>query len=448
MAVFILNKEDIYVAIPEKQERLINKTRRNMKNRNILKKLLFGLLAIVIIAAPLLLAGCGGGTTETEVKAPVKVGLSLCYTGPAGEKGRVMSDGFIDAFKYINQELGGVDGHPIEVIWRDNKYDTALSINILNELIGAGVLLFATNDSTTMKASMETANRNNIAGIAVFSTPELTNPPARIYAQLPDYGDDWSTFANYYLKNIWKGTGKPKMAMLLLNNSTGAGAKQAALAGASQLGIDIVAMKEHSTNTTSELESLTDVKSLNPDVIYISSTPAPTAVIMKNMNQLGMFPGVTVGVCHAGITKALVDLAGNNAFVEGVYGVYPTVSWGDNVNGMAKMTEWMNKEHQQDAGNSDYITTWATALTITEALRLALNSVNGDASKLNPQIVEEQGIKKLNNFDPQGLHGKVTYTAGDNRLSTSLRLFQISGGKISPVTDWIQAPKLTYNFGK
>jgi branched-chain amino acid transport system substrate-binding protein len=405
----------------------------------LIKSIVFSLLALSIAVIPMLTA-CG---TKSE-EATIKVGLSLCYTGPAGEKGRIMSDAFIDSFAYINEELGGIDGHKIEVVWRDNQYNTELSVNILNELMASGCLLFATNDSTTMKASMETANRNSFPGIAVFSSPELTSPPEHIYAELADYGDDWAAFAKYYMDNIWKGPGKPKMALHLLNNPTGAGAKQAAEAGAEALGIDIVAIEEHTTTTSSEIDSLTRIKSKNPDVIYISSTPAPTAIILKNMSQLGM-SNITVGLCHAALTKAVVDLAGDNKYVEGVYGVYPTVSFGDDVPGMAKMIEWMRKEHPQDDNNSDYITTWATGLTIAEALRLALESV-GSVDKLTPQIVETQGIQKLKNFDPGGLHGLVNYTPGDNRLSTTLRIFQIKSGVITPITSWIQAPKIEYNF--
>ncbi|MDD5288942.1 MAG: ABC transporter substrate-binding protein [Dehalococcoidales bacterium] len=410
-----------------------------MVRNGMVKKILFTLLALIIAATPLLLTGCSSGETK---EVSIKVGLSLCYTGPAGEKGRIMSDGMLDAWKYINDELGGVSGHKVEVVWRDNEYNTAKSVTILNELIGAGCLFFATNDSTTMKASMETANRNAFPGIAVFSSPELTNPPKHIYAQLADYGDDWSAFAQYYLKNLWKGTGKPKMALLLLNNSTGAGAKQAAESGAAALGIEIVATEEHATTTISEIESLTRVKAKNPDVIYISSTPAPTAVIMKNMVELGMYPATTVGLCHAALTSKLTEFAGSAA--DGVYGVYPTVSWGDNVPGMAKMTEYCQKEHPQDMGNTDYITTWSEVLIQAEILRLAIKNVGVD--KLTPENIEKYGIQKLNNFDPGGLHGTVNYTAGDNRLSTTLRLFKVESGKINPITGWIEAPKIEYNF--
>jgi len=59
------------------------------------------------------------------------------------------------------------------------------------------------------------------------------------------------------------------------------------------------------------------------------------------------------------------------------------------------------------------------------------------------QAIETQGIQKLN-YDVGGLHGPVIYSAGDNRLAKSVRLFQIQGGNIVPVTDWIDAPVVKY----
>ena len=104
---------------------------------------------------------------------------------------------------------------------------------------------------------------------------------------MPDYGDDWTAFTQYYLNNIWKGTGKPKMALMVLNNPTGAGAKNAARAMADTLGVEIIATEEHAATTLSEMEALTRIKALNPDVIYISSTPKPAALIIKNAKELG-----------------------------------------------------------------------------------------------------------------------------------------------------------------
>jgi branched-chain amino acid transport system substrate-binding protein len=407
-------------------------------------------LALVVVSVSVLSA-CG----ESKEGKTLKIGITTPTTGPAAEKGAPMGHGNLDCIDYINEELGGVDGYEIEVVWLDNGYDASKVVTIVERFMDEGCLLYSTSSSAMMSASMEIANEAGFPGIAAFSSPILYRPPQHIYGQMPDYGDDFLVFAKYYMENIWKGSGKPKMALHLLNNTTGYGARDAARAYAEQLGIEIVATEEHSKTTTSEMESLTRIKALNPDVLYISSTPAPTALVVKNAYELGMFPGMTIGSGHAGFTKALIDIAGAD-IAEGVYGVFPTVNWGDDVPGMAKMTEYLEANHPEDAGNMDYITTWAQSLIMAEILRVALDNVGydklakGDAEAW--KAIEEQGIQKLKNYDVGGLHGPVSYTAGDNRLSKSVRVFQVQGGNIKPLTEWIDAPVVEYEkfdwFGK
>jgi len=276
-----------------------------------------------------------------------------------------------------------------------------------------------------------------------------------VYGQMPDYGDGWSAFTNYYLKNIWKGTGKPKMALHLLNNPTGYGARDAATALAAQMGVEIVATEEHAATTTSEIESLTRIKAKNPDVIFVSSTPAPSAVIIRNARDLGLFPQIPIALGHAGMTQALISTAGAQV-VEGVYGVYPTVLWDDNVPGMAKAVEYAKKNNPKDYGNADYLTSWAASLIASEILKLAVQNAGYDVlAKGNAdswKAVEAQGFQKLSNYAVGGLHGPVNYTPGDNRLDKYMKLYQVKSGKMTPITDWVEAPVIKYEdfpwFGK
>lgn len=423
-----------------------------MKSKRLL--ILIGVICAVLLVSLLPLASaCGPKAQPGQV---LKVGMMTPTTGTAASKGSPMGHANLDAIEYINTELGGAAGYPIDVLWLDSSYDAAKVATITKRFMDEGMLMFTVASSTEMGWAQQLANRAGFPGLAAFTAPSLYRPPEHIYGQMPDYGDDWTAFTEYYLKNIWKGPGKPKMALHTLNNLTGYGARDAAKAFADKLGIEIVAMEEHTTTTISEMESMTRIKAKNPDVLYIASTPTPpTAVIIKNARDLGMFPGITIGLGHAGITKALVDTAGTDA-VEGVYGVFPTVNWGDNVPGMAKMTEYVRKLHPKDEGNMDYITSWAQSLIVAEILKTAVKNVGYDKlAKGNAdswRLIETQGIQKLKNYDVGGLHGVASYTAGDNRLSKSLRVFQIKKGAITPVSDWIETPTIKYEdfpwFGK
>jgi branched-chain amino acid transport system substrate-binding protein len=419
-----------------------------------IKKLLtvMGVLCLALLVAALPFASaCAPKAKPGQV---LKIGMMTPTTGPAAEKGSPMGHANLDAMEYINKELGGAGGYPIEVVWIDTGYDAAKVVTTVKKFMDDKTLLFTTSSSKEMTAAMESANRAEFPGIACFSAPSLYRPPAHIYGQTPDYGDDWIAFANFYLKNIWKGTGKPKMALFLLNNSTGYGARDAAKAKAAELGIEIVATEEHAATTTSEMESLTRVKALKPDVLYISSTPAPTAVIVKNAYDLGMYPGVVIGCGHASFTSVLIANAGVKA--EGVYGAFPMVMWGEDVPGMAKMTEYVRNLHPKDEGNMDYITAWAQSLIVAEILRLAVKNVGYDVlakGDVNAwRAIETQGIQKLKDYKVGGLQGPVTYTAGDNRLTKFNRIYRIVNGKITNPSPWTEASLIKYEeypwFGK
>ncbi len=412
-----------------------------------------GILCLALVV--MLLPFAGACAPKAEPAKVLKVGMMNPTTGPAAEKGSVMTHANLDAIKYINDELGGVGGYLIEVLPLDSTYDATKAVTIVKRFMDEGCLLFTTASSKEMSAAMTSANEVGFPGISCFNSPSLYRPPQHIYGQTPDYGDDALAFANFYMKNIWNGEGKPKFALHLLNNTTGYGARDAFKAKADELGIEIVSTDEHATTTTSEVESLTRIKAENPDVLYISSTPAPTAVIIKNARDLGMYPGITIGCCHAGLTKALIDLAGADV-VEGVYGTFPTVLWGEDVPGMAKMTEYCQNLHPNDVGNGDYMTSWAQSLIVAKILELAVENAGYDALAKGDaaawQAVETQGFHKLNNYDVGGLHGPVSYTVGDNRLDKSNRIYRIVDGKIAEPSPWVEAPMVKYEeydwFGK
>ena len=398
------------------------------------------ILVISLISILALMAGCSS-TSNTKGKE-LKMGAIMPVTGPAAEKGKPGIDALLDVTEYINKELNGVGGYQIKLDWKDSQYNAATVNTIVTEFTNSGVLMFAAMSSFEMTNAMGIANKAGLPGLAVFTSPNLYNPPQHIYGQMPDYGDDWVAFSNYYLQNIWKGTGKPKMALELLNNTTGSSVKDAANAKAAAMGIDLVDIEEHAATTISENDSLTRIKAANPDVIFISSTPQPTSVILKNAKDLGLTPGtVTIGLAHASFTKALIDLAGKDV-VEGVYGVYPTVTWDDSAPGIAKAKEYLTKNHPGDAGNMDYLSLWCTGLVSAEILKNAVQSsgydtlAKGDAAAW--KAVELNGFQKLN-YDVVGIQGKVSYAVGDNRLASTVKIYTVKSGTITSLGDWITA---------
>jgi branched-chain amino acid transport system substrate-binding protein len=419
-------------------------------------------ISTVIILAVLSLSACSTSnppatttaslppTTAAASPSPtlsgvLKIGFITPSTGAVGYKGLPGQHGYLDAVSYINTELGGINGYQIKPLWYDSAYDKAKVATIVKDLMDQGALMFATMSSTEALASSEIANRAGFPGLSTYTAANIYRPPQHIYGQAPDYGDDWVAFTNYYMNNIWKGTGKPKMALHLLSNPTGSAVRDAAKAKADSLGVDIVDIEEHSATTIDETESLTRIKAKNPDVMFISSTDQPTAIILKNARQLGM--KLTIGLGHAGYSKALVDLAGAD-LIEGIYVPSPVVTWDDNAAGLAKAKEYVQKTNSKDSGDVNYLSCWATTLTIGEILKNAVKNAGyaalakGDADAW--KAIEQSGIQKLSNYGVEGLQGAVSYTPGDNRLAKSLKIYTVKAGQLVAVSGWVDAPVTKY----
>ena len=425
MAIFILD-ESLKLQI---------KGEKKLKRRYSVLVLVLSLLSILALTI-----GCSA--TPNTTGKELKLGAIMPVTGPAAEKGKPGIDALLDVTEYINKELKGAAGYQIKLDWKDSQYNAANVNTIITDFTNSGVLMFTAMSSFEMTNAMGIANKAGMPGLAIFTSPNLFNPPAHIYGQMPDYGDDWIAFVNYYMQNVWKKSGKPKMALVLLNNTTGSSVKDVANAKAAAMGIELVAIEDHSATTISETDALTKIKAKNPDVIFISSTPQPTSVILKNAKDLGLTPAtVTIGLAHASFTKSLIDLAGKD-IVEGVYGVYPTVTWDDKAPGVAKAKEYLMKNHAGDADNMDYLSVWCTGLVSAEILKNAVNAVGydvlakGDANAW--KAVEQSGFQKLN-YDVAGIQGPVSYTAGDNRLAKSVKMYTVKSGIITSLGGWVTA---------
>ncbi len=427
-----------------------------MKSR-IVRSIALVMLLIVMVILPVMATGCGQTTTTTA--KTLTVGMMTPSTGPAADKGLAGKNGIIDAVRYINEELGGVDGSGtirIRAVYRDSGYQQPTAVNIINEFMEKHCLMFMTHSSTEMSYVKDIANEHGFPGLVSYASQSNYHPPEHIYGQAPDYGDDFVTFVKYYMQHMWNQTGtetgQPKVVVLGLSNPTGQGAYDGARAVADELGFELLPYETHTSTTLSEVESLTRVRGENPDLIFISSTPAPSSVIMRNLNDLGMYPkdGVTVAMAHASFTEQIVSMAGASK-VEGVYGVFPTATWSDNFESVNKAKEYAAEYNPQNVGSADYLSTWTTMMIMREILKTALDNgvsydtlAKGDAEAW--KAVEEQGIQKLDHVDLGGLQKEVTYTPGDNRLDKFMKIYQITSGTITmvPGTDWVEAPLIKY----
>src|SRR4030042_1811612 len=144
-------------------------------------------LVLVTVALPLFSACSSSKEGKT-----LKVGIMTPTTGKAAEKGVPLGDVNLDCIKYINDELGGVNGYKIDVDWLDSKYDATQAVTDVKKFMDDGCLFFTAAASTEIGFVSEIANRAEFPGLVAYSSPANLRPPQHIYGMAPDYGDDWT----------------------------------------------------------------------------------------------------------------------------------------------------------------------------------------------------------------------------------------------------------------
>ncbi len=385
--------------------------------------------------------------TPKPEEQPITWGAEACWTGIAAEKCNPMERGAEMAIKYVNEEKGGILGHPIKVKALDSGYDSSKMVTLIKRWIDEGQPLFTTHSSKMMETAMGISNRVGMPGIVDFASVRCIHPPKHVYTTGPDYGDQLLGFLNWFKANVWKETRPPRVALHGLNNPTGYGPKMALELMADKIGVEFVAFEEHRADTVSEMESLTRIKAKNPDVLFIASTPAPTSVIIKNAHALGMWPGITIAGHYAAMTKATIDLTGAD-LAEGIYGAKPIVDWYDPA--AAKVREYCKKYWPQYWENADFLGHWKFTLVVLECFRQAIQNAGWEALYTGPKeerwkAMEYEGIQKVKGYDPEGLCGPIDYTdPKDHRGSKFIKIVQAQGGVFKAVSDWIECPLIEY----
>ena len=165
------------------------------------------LLLIVII---LLTAACQ--------KQPVRIGFIGCVTGKGSDLGLSAKNGILLARDYLNSR-GGIGGHDIEVIIKDNGMDPQRTVQAVRDLSSEGAAaIIGPLTSTAAMAAVEEAEKRKILLMSPSATTDaLTGVDDWFFRIQPPNSYETRNIAAYIMRSI-----KPKRiaAFIDLSNSS------------------------------------------------------------------------------------------------------------------------------------------------------------------------------------------------------------------------------------
>lgn len=396
-------------------------------------------LATAAAIAVASLAMARGDATAAE---PYRLGYITDFSGPFVETFKPVFQGFELYLKKVN-DMGGINGHPVEIVTRDDKLNAQNAATHARELItGENVnSLWAMSMSSTLPAVYNLSKRYKVPAISSVSAINMTLPPAEDYAYSTGNpfevaGEVSGKLAAQIAPN--KGT----LVCVTIESAggfAGCGHSEAA-AKAAGFQVEKVFFAPRAVEFGPLGQKIADAK---PSVV-VTHLPAGLAEgIMINTRAAGfkgpiMFNNVSIN--EANMLKAM-QTAGYDQEVY-TFTRY-TLAHEDHpaINDIRKAAEKYGMSASQVAVN--HVIGWVQGMLAEAALKKCGWPCPGE--KLDEAL---RGIS----VDTGGLTGgPIAYTADDHQGTSWWKLYKYepAAGKFKAVSGWVEAPsKLQYTVEK
>jgi branched-chain amino acid transport system substrate-binding protein len=240
-------------------------------------------LSILIVVAAL--AGLSR-EAGAQAKSPYVLGAVLSLSGPVAANGVPTKDGIQVAVEEINA-AGGIDGHPIEVLFEDDQSKPDQAVILANKLIAQNraLLLFAGSFGSTANAVGSVAEKQSVPQLTptAWIKEELRALPYTFY-----FLADFVSVADRMLALITRDLKAKRVGILRLSREYGQIGSDAFHKLKGKYGVEIVREERGNDPDTDFTPQLTNIRAAKPEVLVSWFANPAGAISIKNARQLGM----------------------------------------------------------------------------------------------------------------------------------------------------------------
>ncbi len=277
-------------------------------------------LFLVLVLMTSVLAGCGSKDTGNDSDT-IKIGLNYELSGNVATYGQSSVAGIELAIEEINKD-GGVLGKQIELVKVDNKSDSAEAANVSTRLATRDkvVAILGPATSGNTKGATPPAMQNKVPLISSSATDDDvtvdSNGKVREYIFKTCFNDSFQgvTMANFAFNDL-----KLKNAAILFDNTSdyAKGLANSFKKTYPELGGKILVEEAYQAKETDFKAVLTNIKSSNPEVIYIPGYYEEVGLIAKQARELGIDVPILGGDGYD--SPKLLEIAGKDSLHDVYY---------------------------------------------------------------------------------------------------------------------------------
>jgi branched-chain amino acid transport system substrate-binding protein len=245
--------------------------------------------AAVTVAA-LLAAGtaaCGSSGTTGGGAEPIKIGVIAPLTG---QQQSIASA--VDAMKAFYEEQvnskGGINGHKIEVVVKDDGFDPAKTPAQARALVESEQvnMMCGTIGTPPLSSVYQYFAAKGMPNMALSGEPAFAGPETTTFEHLPPFKPLGASVFSYALDDLKVS----KIAVAFSNNNVGIPFKDGVQAEAKRRGLPEVPAVEFNPTAANQSTTAAQLAATGADVVLISYPAATVTLIAKAANQIGFRP--------------------------------------------------------------------------------------------------------------------------------------------------------------
>lgn len=380
-------------------------------------------LSVLMLAFVMLFTACGNNNAANENENvesdEIIIGALGPLTGNVAIYGIASTNGTKIAIDEIN-EAGGILGKQVKLVLEDSKGDAQEAMNVYNKLVEDGaVAIIGDITSGPTLAIADLANRDNMLLITPTGTQlDITEGRPSVFRVA--FTDP---FQGRVLAQYAKDTLGASTAGILANTSNdySQGVKEAFIAEAENLGLEIVANESYGAADRDFRVQLTTIASQNPDVLLIPDYYETIALIAPQAREVGIESQFIGPDGWDGITAQLTTgLSDEGLTAEALQSVEGAI---------------FTNHYSLDDPNENIQNFIAKYSELHGENPASFSALGYDAAYMVKQAIEEAGstdsdaiIDAMKNINYEGLTGSIKFDENNNPVK-AISMIEVNEGE-------------------
>ncbi len=356
-------------------------------------------LYYVMLLVLLGLSACAHTPTGNSTQKDITVGVVAILSGDYADYGLASKAGLDEAAEFINSH-GGINGHPLRLIYEDSQGDKVKAVSAYNRLLMRGVdAMIIADGSGSSSAVAPLADQTNTLTIGVLgSAPGIAEKSKLYYRTVPS-----DALQGKLLADVVHKMGFKSAAVLYVNDAYGDGLAKK--------------FKESFQGTVQEYPfqgddvrtQLLKIKGSADVLILVSRTETPG--ILKQVKELGLsIPIIGSETVH---DEKIIEASGSAS--EGIY----TVFFSETTDYQGFKSRYLAKHGEKPPAYSEYA--YDAVMVYSDAVK--------KASSTDPFKV----ASALDSLTYKGASGIITFDENGDVSEKPMDLFRVVNGQFKKV---------------